>query len=54
VIFFLFHRWFNPGIKSISYSDLKDYGVVTALFFAFLLFDKVLVNLLFKQLKELG
>ena len=29
VIYFLIHRWTNPGWKSISNHDLKDYGQIT-------------------------
>ena len=33
VIIFLIHRWLNPGWKSISNHDLKDYGIISLIFF---------------------
>jgi len=32
VIFAFIHRWTNPGLKSISNHDLKDYGLITGFF----------------------
>jgi len=33
VIIFLIHRYLNPGWKSISNRDLKDYGKISLIFF---------------------
>jgi uncharacterized BrkB/YihY/UPF0761 family membrane protein len=47
VIFFLIHRWTNPGWKSISNTDLKDYGVITLISFlivGFLFFVRFILN----------
>ncbi len=34
VIVFLIHRYLNPGWKSISNRDLKDYGKISLIFFS--------------------
>lgn len=36
VIIFLIDRWLNPGWKGISNRDLKDYGIISLIFFAIL------------------
>ncbi len=33
VIIYLIHRYLNPGWKSISNRDLKDYGKISLIFF---------------------
>jgi hypothetical protein len=33
VIIYLIHRYSNPGWKSISNRDLKDYGKISLIFF---------------------
>ena len=34
VIIYLIHRYLNPGWKSISNRDLKDYGKISLIFFS--------------------
>ncbi|WP_179321130.1 hypothetical protein [Winogradskyella helgolandensis] len=34
VIIYLIHRYSNPGWKSISNRDLKDYGKISLIFFS--------------------
>jgi hypothetical protein len=47
VVVFLIDRWTNPGWKSISNHDLKDYGLITIvvlLIVGFMFFMKFLIN----------
>jgi hypothetical protein len=47
VIVFLINRWTNPGWKSISNNDLKDYGQITVVVLVtigFLFFIRLLIN----------
>jgi hypothetical protein len=47
VIFFLIHRLTNPGWKSISNHDLKDYGQITIivlLIVGFMFLLRLLIN----------
>jgi len=52
VIIFLIQKFLNPGWKSISNRDLKDYGIITLMFFAIFGILKVMTFSISKKLNK--
>ena len=52
VIIFLIQKFLNPGWKSISNRDLKDYGIITLMFFAIFGILKIMTFSISKKLNN--